>query len=78
MKVTLTAEWKTLVKEKIRSGHYMDESDVLRDALRALELRDDHESPAFEAVVREGVRSPHRPYGKATLNRVRRAARDGK
>jgi putative addiction module CopG family antidote len=78
MKVTLTAELKTLVKEKVRSGRYMDESDVMRDALRALELRDDYESPAFEAAVLEGVRSPHRPYGKATLNRIRRAARDGK
>ncbi len=78
MKVTLTEELKSFVKEKIRSGRYADESDVMRDALRALELRDDYESPALEAALLEGVRSPHRPYGKATLNRIRKSARNGK
>jgi len=78
MKVTLTTELETLVKEKVRSGRYVDESDVMRDALRALELRDDYESPALEAALLDGVRSPHRPFGAATLNRVRRAVRDGK
>jgi antitoxin ParD1/3/4 len=78
MKVTLTEELETLVKEKVRSGRYADESDVMRDALRALELRDDYESPALEAALLEGVRSPHRPYGKATVNRIRNAARHGK
>lgn len=78
MKVTLTEELETLVKEKVRSGRYADESDVMRDALRALELRDDYESPALEVALLEGARSPHRPYGKATLNRVRNAARNGK
>ena len=75
MKVTLTKELETLVKEKVRSGRYSDESDVVRDALRVLELRDDFESPALEAALLEGVRSPHRPYGKSTLERVRKAAR---
>jgi putative addiction module CopG family antidote len=75
MKVTLTAELETLVKEKVRSGRYADESDVMRDALRALELRDDYESPTLEAALLEGVRGPHRPYGKATLDRIRKNAR---
>ena len=78
MKVTLTAELEMLVKEKVRSGRYADESDVMRDALRALELRDEYESPALEAALLEGVRSPHRPYGKATLTRIRKAALAGK
>jgi len=78
MKVTLTEELKTFVREKVRSGRYADESDVMRDALRALELRDDFESPALETALLEGVRSPHLPYGKATLNRIRKAARRDK
>ena len=57
MKITLPEALETLVKEKVRSGRYADESDVMRDALRALELRDDHESPALEAALLEGVRS---------------------
>lgn len=78
MEVTLTEELKILVKEKVRSGRYTDESDVMRDALRALESRDDYESPALEAALLEGVRSPHRLYGKATLNRIRKSARSSK
>jgi putative addiction module CopG family antidote len=78
MKVVLTEELKTFVKEKVRSGRYADESDVMRDALRALELRDDFESPALEAALLEGVRSQHRPFGKETLKRIRKAARRDK
>jgi antitoxin ParD1/3/4 len=76
MKVTLTKKLETLIKEKVKSGRYADESDVVRDALRALEQRDDFESPALEAALLEGVRSPHRPYGKSTLDRIRKAARN--
>ena len=54
MKVTLTGEFESFVKEKVRSGRYADESDAMRDALRALELRDDYESPALEAALLEG------------------------
>ena len=75
MQVTLTKELEKLVEEKVHSGRYADVSDVVRDALRVLEQRDDFESPALEAAVLEGVRSPHRPYGKDTLERIRRAAR---
>ena len=75
MEVTLTKELEQLVEAKVRSGRYADASDVMRDALRVLEQRDDFESPALEAAVLEGVRSPHRPYGKDTLERVRKTAR---
>jgi antitoxin ParD1/3/4 len=77
MKVTLTEELTTFVRQKVRSGHYADESDVMRDALRALALRDEFESPALESALLEAVRSPHRAYGKATLNRIRKAAQKG-
>ena len=75
MKITLPEALEALVKEKVRSGRYADESDVMRDALRALEWRDDCDSPALEAALLEGVRSPHRAYGKSTLDHIRRAAR---
>lgn len=71
MQVTLTKELEKLVEEKVRSGRYADASDVMR----VLELRDEFESPALEAAVLEGVRSPHRPYGKDMLVRVRKTAR---
>jgi len=74
MTVTLTKELESLVREKVRSGRYADASDVVRDALRRMEQDDEYESPALEAALLEGVRSPHRAYGKATLARVRKAA----
>ena len=77
MTVTLTKELETLVRQKVRSGRYADASDVVRDALRRME-EEDSESPALEAALLEGVRSPHRPWGKASLSRIRKAARNSK
>lgn len=53
MIVTLTKELESLVQAKVRSGRYADASDVLRAALRRLEMDDDYESPALEAVLQE-------------------------
>jgi len=78
MQVTLTKELEQYVKTKVKTGRYADESEVLRDALRALEQRDDYESPALEASLLEGLHSPHRPYNKATLERIRKNARLGR
>lgn len=78
MQVTLTKALEHFVQGKVRSGRYADESEVVREALRILELRDDYESPALEAAILEGVRSPHRPYTKATLDRVRKKVQSGR
>lgn len=75
MEVTLTKELEQLVNERVRSGRYLDASDVLRDALRMLEQHDQAESPSLEAAILEGVRSPRRAYAKGTLDRIRKAAR---
>jgi len=75
MKIALTEKMELLIKEKVRRGRCADESDLVRNALRALELRDDYESPPLEAALLEGVRTSHRPYGKATLRRIQKTAR---
>lgn len=75
MKVTLTKELEGFVSAKVQSGRYADASEVVRDALRTLEQRDVAESPALEAALLEGVRSPHRAYSKSTLARIRQRAR---
>jgi len=75
MRITLTKELELLVEEKVRSGRYEDETDVIRDALRALEQRDNFESPVLEAALLEGVQSEHRPYDKTTVERIREKAR---
>ena len=78
MEIVLTQELEQYVKAKVRSGRYADESEVVREALRESERREEWESPALEAALLEGFRSPNRPYGKATLARIRRNARTAK
>ena len=78
MEIVLTAELEEFVRNKVQTGRYADANDVMRDALRALELRDDYESPALEAALLEGVRSPHQPYSKAALDRIRANAHAGR
>ena len=75
MRVTLTKELEALIKYRVQSGRYIDESDVVRDALRALEQREQYEDPALETALLEGVRSSRRPYNKGMLDRIRRGAR---
>ena len=41
MNVSLTPELEALVNEKVRSGLYQTASEVVREALRLLKLRDD-------------------------------------
>ena len=38
--VTLPDELMQMVKERVTSGAYLDESDVVREGLRALQARD--------------------------------------
>jgi len=75
MQVTLTKELEYYVKSKVQSGRYADESEVVREALRTLEQREDCESPALEAALLEGVRSPRRPLTRASLDRIRKRSR---
>ena len=40
MNISLTPHFEELVKNKLESGHYHSASEVIRDALRLLEERD--------------------------------------
>ena len=75
MEVTLTGEMEAFIKEKVRTGRYADASDVVRDALRALEQKEDFEPAELEAALLEGVGSPHKAYGTETLEQVCRLGR---
>ena len=55
MNVSLTPELEELVNEKVRSGLYQTASEVVREALRLLKLRDDE---ARRADVRAGLAAP--------------------
>jgi antitoxin ParD1/3/4 len=74
MEVKLTSELEAFIAENVRSGRYLDASDVMRDALRALKLREGFESAELEAELLKGVEGPHRPYGPEIWEQIRRSA----
>jgi putative addiction module CopG family antidote len=74
MEVTLTSDLEAFIQEKVRSRRYADAGDVVRDALRALEQKDEFESPELEAALLQGIEGPHQPYSVETLERIRQSA----
>jgi putative addiction module CopG family antidote len=75
MTVALPPALTQLVERLIHTGRYVDEAEVVREALRVLEHQEFDESPALEAALLEGVRSPHQPYDASVLKRIRQTAR---
>ncbi|HEX9888012.1 MAG TPA: type II toxin-antitoxin system ParD family antitoxin [Nitriliruptorales bacterium] len=60
MNVSLTPELEELVHERVRSGRYTSASEVVREALRLLEDRDDLRKLRLQEVrakVAEGLRA---------------------
>ena len=75
MTIALPPALTQLVERLIHTGRYVDEAEVVREALRVLEHQEFDESPALEAALLEGVRSPHQPYDASVLERIRQTAR---
>ena len=75
MTIALPPALDQFVQRLVHTGRYADESDVVREALRVLEQQEFDESPALEAAILEGVRSPHVPYDTSVLERIRQNAR---
>ena len=74
MTIALPPALSQLVKRLLHTGRYADEGEVVREALRILEQQEFDESPALEAALLEGVRSPHHPYDASVLDRIRQNA----
>ena len=75
MNIAVPPALGNLIQRLIRTGRYADEGEVVREALRVLEHQEFDESPALEAALLEGVRSPHVPYDASVLERIRENAR---
>lgn len=75
MTIALSPALGNRVQRLLSTGRYADEGEVVREALRVLEHQEFDESPALEAALLEGVRSPHVPYDSAALDRIRRNAK---
>ena len=76
MNVSLTPELEELVNEKVRSGLYHTASEVVREALRLLKLRDDEARRADQRAglmaSEEERRSGERKPRSGSRRRVRR------
>ncbi len=74
MHVVMTKELEDFVKAKVAEGRYLDESEVVREAIRLLENRDRCEVPQLEALLLEGLDSGSRPWTQETMAEVRQLA----
>jgi len=66
MNISLTPELEKLVNDKLQSGLYASASEVIREALRLLQERDELKRQELEAVrakIRRGVEQLDRGEG---------------
>jgi len=82
MNISLTPRLEEMIREKIASGSYSSASEVVREALRLLELEDQVRSLKLQRLrqdIREGLESgPARSFNSNKLKlaaRQRRASR---
>ncbi len=77
MDIHLTPELEQLVESKLKSGHYSSASDVVREALRLLEQRDEIftlRKEEFREQIEEGWQSAKRGEvvdGEEVFDRIR-------
>jgi len=72
LSITLPNEMAEMVRARVESGEYASESEIIRDGLRALEMRD----RALEAWLREDVVMAYDAM-KADPSRARSVAQVG-
>lgn len=78
MNVSLTPELEKMVAERVTSGRYASASEVIREALRLLEERD--QLNQLRQEVRLGLEQldqrRHRPFDDQALARIKRQGRE--
>jgi putative addiction module CopG family antidote len=68
------------VADKVRSGGYADESEVVREALRTFREQDDpaeQDSQELAELLLPAVRGKHSPLTKSHFDQLRQRARRG-
>ena len=78
MNVSLTPELEKIVAERVTSGRYASASEVIREALRLLEERD--QLNQLREEVRLGLeqldQGRRRPFDEPALERIKREERE--
>lgn len=63
MKVSLTTHQEKFIAKKMKSGGYLSEGEIIREALRVYELvEQDDGDPVLEEALRHSLRSPLKKY----------------
>jgi antitoxin ParD1/3/4 len=77
MNVSLTPELEKIVAERVASGRYASASEVIREALRLLEERD--QLNQLRQDVRRGLeqldQGRHQPFDYQAVERIKRRGR---
>jgi antitoxin ParD1/3/4 len=73
MNINLTPQLEELVRQKVSSGLYNSASEVVREALRLMEVQDQIQAAKLEQLrqdIREGLESgPATPWDVAEMKR---------
>lgn len=81
--ITLTNEMAEMVRARVESGEYASESEVIRDGLRALQIREraldawlrEQVAPAYDAMKADPSRAVSAAKVRASLAAAHRATR---
>jgi len=78
MQVTLTKDLEKFILQKVKTGGYVDPSEVVRDALRTFREKDDPaelDSQELADLLLPAVRGRHRPLTARHFDQLRLRAR---
>jgi Arc/MetJ-type ribon-helix-helix transcriptional regulator len=72
MNISLTKELERLVKQKVQSGQYASDSEVIRDAIRKAfcsSFDPDKDSPELAEMIRNAQKGAYAPYRREDLEK---------
>ena len=75
MNVSLTPDLEKFIQAKVNSGRYQSSSEVVREALRLLEEKDQEKQQRLEALrgeIQEGLKGPFTPLTDEDYEAVKR------
>jgi putative addiction module CopG family antidote len=78
MQVTMSQELEAFIAEKNRTGGYASADEVVREALRDLQAKEDPaemDSQELAELLLAAVRGPHRPLTAEHFDQLRARAR---
>ncbi|MGI8639093.1 MAG: type II toxin-antitoxin system ParD family antitoxin [Pyrinomonadaceae bacterium] len=80
MQITLTPEIENIVKQKVASGNYASETDVIRESLRLLQQRDEEKFKSLredlQAAYEQLQRGESMPFDIKAAEQIKSAGRE--